>query len=83
MKKKTLLAEQVACKALCDEQSWTSTRLTTMSTRSKKKDTKLAGVRREVSEKEVEVVVAKKQAIQHENHADDESVACRRQEEVA
>ena len=64
--KKTLLAEQAACKALCDEQSWTSTRLTTINTRSKKKDTKLAGVRRAVSEKEVKVAVAKKKDVQQE-----------------
>ena len=48
---KTLLAEQAACKALCDERSFTSTILTTMNTRSKKKDTKLAGVRRAVTER--------------------------------
>ena len=41
-----------------------------MKTRSKKKDTKLAGVRRAVAKKEVEVEVAKKLAAQHENRAD-------------
>ena len=51
---KNLLAEQAACKALLDEQSWTSTRLTTMNTRSKRKNTKLAGVRRAVANKEDE-----------------------------
>ena len=48
---KTLLAEQMACKALRDERSWTSTILTTMNTRSKKKDNNLAGVKRTVAEK--------------------------------
>ena len=48
---KTLLSEQATCKALHDERSCTSTRLTTMNTRSKKKYTKLAGIRRAVSEK--------------------------------
>ena len=33
--KKTLLAEQATCKALRDEQYWTSTRLTTMKNRSR------------------------------------------------
>ena len=46
---KTFLAEQAACKALRNDQSWTSTRLTTMNTRSNKKDTKLAGVRQAVN----------------------------------
>ena len=80
---KTLLAEQATCKALRDEQSWTSTRLTIMNNRYKKKGKKLAGVRRAVAKKEVEVAVAKKQAIQHENHANQiEAVARRRQQEV-
>ena len=80
---KTLLAEQMACKALRDERSWTSTRLTTMNTRSKKKDTKLAGVRKAFSYKEVEVEVAKQQAVQHENSVDQiEAVDRRRKEEV-
>ena len=80
---KSLLAEQAACKALRDDQSWTSTRLTTMSTSSKKKDTKLAGVRWEFSEKEVEVAVAKKKDVQHENCADQiEAVARRHKEEI-
>ena len=53
-----------------------------MNTRSKNKDTKLAVVKRAVAEKEVEVAVAKKKAIQHENHADYiEAVARRWQEE--
>ena len=60
---KTLLAEQAACKALCDERSWNSTRSTTMNTRSNKKYTKLAGFRRVVSKKEVEVAVEKKQDV--------------------
>ena len=60
---KTLLAEQMACKALRDERSWTSTILTTMNTGCKKKDKKLAGIRRAVAKKEVEVAVAKKQAV--------------------
>ena len=81
---KTLLAEQMACKALRDERSWTSTILTTMNTGSKKKDKKLAGIRRAVAKKEVELVVAKKQAFQHDNCAGQiEAVACRRQEDVA
>ena len=55
-----------------------------MSTRSKKKDTKLEGARQAVSEKEVEVAVAKKQAVQHENHAVQiEAVSRRRQDKVA
>ena len=66
-RKKTILAEQASCKGLRDKQSWTSTRLTTMKNRSKKKDTKLEGVRRAVAKKEVEGEVAKNQAIQHEN----------------
>ena len=78
---KTLLAEQAACKALHDKQSWTSKILTTMNTRSKKKYTKLTGVRRSVAEKEMVVEVAKKQAAQHDNRADQiEAVACLRQE---
>ena len=56
----------------------------TMNTRSKNKDTKLAGGRQAVAEKEVEVAVSKKQAVQHENHADQiEAVSRRRKEEVA
>ena len=51
---KTLLAEQAACKALRNKQSRNSTRLTTMHTRSKKKGTKLSGVRRAVAEKEAD-----------------------------
>ena len=51
---KTLIAEQAACKALRNKRYRNSTRLTTMHTRSKKKDKKLAGVRREVAEKEAE-----------------------------
>ena len=44
----------------------------------------MADVRRAVSEKEVEVAVAKKQDVKHENRVDQiESVAHRRQEEVA
>ena len=44
----------------------------------------MAGVRWEFDEKEVEMEVAKKQAAQHENHADQiKAVARRRQEEVA
>ena len=81
---KTLLAEQASGKALRDERSWASTRLTTMNNRSKKKDTKLAGVRRAVFEKDVEVAVAQKQAVQNdniENHI--EAVAYLRQKEVA
>ena len=55
-----------------------------MNTRYKKKDKKLAGVRQAVAEKEVEVAVAKKQAVQHANHADQiEAIACSWQEEVA
>ena len=55
-----------------------------MNKRSKEKDTKLAGVRRSVAKKEVEVAVAKKQAVQHENRADKiEAVARRQQEEVS
>ena len=55
-----------------------------MNTRSKKKETKLAGVRQAVVEKEVEVAVEKKQAVQHETTADNiEAVAHRRQKEVA
>ena len=55
-----------------------------MKTRSKKKDTKLAGVRRAFTKKDVEVAVAKKQAVQNDNRADQiEAVARRQQEEVA
>ena len=44
----------------------------------------MEGARQAVSEKEVEVAVAKKQATQHENHADQiEAVARRRKKEVA
>ena len=55
-----------------------------MDTRSNKKEKRLAGVRRAVAKKEVEVAVAKKKAVQHENCADQiEAVARLRQEEVA
>ena len=75
--------EQAACKALCDKQSWTSTILTVTYTRYKKKYTKLAGVRRAVTKKEVEVEVAKKQAVLHENHANQIEAVARRQQEKA
>ena len=81
---KKLLVEQAARKALRDEQSWTSTRLTTMNTRYKKKDTKLAGVRQTGAKKEVELVVENNQAFQHENCAYHiEAVSYRQQEEVS
>ena len=55
-----------------------------MNNRSKKKDTKLAGVRRAVSEKKVEVGVENNQAVKHENCSDQiEAVDRRWQEEVA
>ena len=55
-----------------------------MNNRYKNKYTKLAGVRRAIVKKEVEVAVAKKRAVQHENCADQiEAVARLRQEEVA
>ena len=55
-----------------------------MNTRSKKKDTKLASVRWEVSEKEVEVETANNQAVQQENRTDQiEKVDLRQQEEVS
>ena len=55
-----------------------------MNTSSKKKDTKLAGVRRAIAKKKVEVAVAKNQSVQHENRADQiEAVARRQQEEVS
>ena len=75
---------QTSWKALRDKRYWTSTRSTTTNKRSKEKDTKLAGVRRSVSKKEVEVAVEKNYNVQHENHADQiEAVACRRKEEVS
>ena len=50
----------------------------TMNTWSKKKDMRLAGVRRAVAKKEVEVAVEKKQAVQHENRADQIEAVARR-----
>ena len=73
---KTLSAEQAACTDIHDKRYWTSTILTTINNRSNNNDTKLAGFRRAVSKKGVEVAVAKKQVVQNENHADQiESVA--------
>ena len=55
-----------------------------MSTSFRKKDTKLAGVMWEFSEKEVKVAVAKKKDVQHENCANQiGGVARRRKEEIA
>ena len=51
-----------------------------MKTRSKKKDTKLAGVRRAFTKKGVEVAVAKKQAVQNDNRADQIEAVARRQQ---
>ena len=52
-----------------------------MNTRFNKKYIKLAGGRQAVAEKEVEVFVAKKQAVQHENREDHIEAAGRRQQE--
>ena len=44
----------------------------------------MAGVRRAIAKKKVEVAVAKNQSVQHENRADQiEAVARRQQEEVS
>ena len=55
-----------------------------MNNSSNNKEKKLVGIRRAVADKEVEVAVAKKQAFQHDNCADQiEAVAHHQQEEIA